>query len=81
MNGIRISIYALNLLEVALREFILRVRRQRVHAVEVQEMLVFNDGFRIFLFLKEGFRPLHHDGWVGVLFYGVGAENLQIGTL
>ena len=78
VHGLGIAVRRFLHLEMALAELELGVRRQDVHPVQVEEMLVLNDGFRIFLFLEEGLGPFHDDVGVIILLDRVAHENLFI---
>ena len=47
-------------------------------AVEFEEMAIFDDGFRILLFLEKRLSPLHDDVGVIVLFDRIAHENLFV---
>ena len=46
--------------------------------MEIEEMIIFDDGFRVLLFLEERFSPLHDDVGVVVLFHRIAKENLFV---
>jgi hypothetical protein len=48
--------------------------------MEIEEMVKLDDGFRIFLFLKERLSSLHDDVGVVVLFDPIAQKNLLVGA-
>jgi hypothetical protein len=48
-------------------------------AMEIEEVVIFHDGFRVFLFLEERFASLHDDVGVVVLLDCIAQEDLLVG--
>ena len=49
-------------------------------AVELEEMGIFDNGFRILIFLKKRLSPFHDHVWVVVLLDRIAQENLFVGA-
>ena len=49
-------------------------------AMEIEEVVIFDDGFRIFFFLEECLSPFHDDIGVVVFFDRIAQENLFVGA-
>ena len=53
---------------------------QHVGFMQVEEVVIFDERFRIFFLVEEGFAALHDDVWVVVLFDRIAKEDLLVGA-
>ena len=78
LDRLRVSIDRLGHLKMAHPMLVLRIGREHMHAVHIQEMLIFDDGFRVRFLLEECLGPFHDHVRIIVPFDGVRDEHLFI---
>ena len=78
LNGFRIMFISLGPLHLAFSDSERRIGSEGVGAMEIEEMVILDNGFRILLFVKERLSPLHDDVGVVVLFDRIAQENLFV---
>ena len=80
LNGAWVTLDSLGQFHLALSDAEHRIGGQDVGAVELEEMAIFDDSFRILLFLEKRLSPLHDNVGVVVLFDRIAHENLLVGA-
>ena len=78
LNGTRIPLNAFGQLHLAFSYSELCIGGKHVSPMEIEEMVILDDGFRILLFLEECLSSLHDDVGVVVLFHRIAKENLFV---
>lgn len=79
LNGLRIAIDALSPLHLAFSDTKGGIGGEGMGPMEIEEVVIFHDGFRVFLFFEERFASLHDDVGVVVLLDCIAQEDLLVG--
>ena len=78
LNGARIPLNSFGQLHLAFAYSELCIGGEHVSPMEIEEMVILDDGFGILLFLEERLSSLHDDVGVVVLFHRIAKENLFV---
>src|SRR6266849_3188859 len=78
LNGARITLDSLGQFHLAFPDSEQRIGGEDVGVMEIEEMVILDDGFCIFLSLEERLSSLHDDVGVVVLFHRIAQENLLV---
>ena len=80
LNGAWITLDSPGQLQLAFSDAEYRIGGQDVGAMDIEEMVILDDGFRILLSLEERLSSLHDDVGVVVFFDCIAHEKLLIGA-
>ncbi len=80
LNGAWITLDSLGQFQLAFSDAEHRIGGQDMGAMEIEEMVILDDGLRILLFFEERLSSLHDDVGVVVLFDSIAQENLFVGA-
>ena len=75
LNGFRVAINALRTLHVAFADPETGVGSEHVTAMQIEEVVILDDGFGEFFLFEERFSAFHNDVWIVVLFNRIAEED------
>ena len=78
LNGAWITLDSLGQFHLAFPDSEQRIGGEDVGVMEIEEMVILDDGFRILLFLEERLSSLHDDIGIVVFFDRISQENLLV---